>query len=315
MRRLAPFVALSALTGCANDRARENPSGWYAEGEPYDVMEPVAFTTTPYEVAGATAIADIPKPELDSFETWFASDDDLPEGRCSDWSTKSTLPVEVTGIVTAHPRYYYKASGCRPVDDRDIDSDEKFYGSYFIEDETGGFFVLGDTKVAHFEMGDQVTIRVRATKELFGYQMVYSHDVVAIERGPFPIYYEERDAPLTDDDLSKVRRMTGTVGFSGDFGEVQLCTGEVGEHDFEDVYADLTGQDAKGPQIRCVNEGRGFYLALDTELQRRGLELAIGTQVIATGPIIRGFDERDVPYDEHRMVITRLGQLEILADE
>ncbi len=237
-----------------------------------------------------------------------------PEGNCSYWSTKSTLPVEVTGIVTSHPRWYYKASGCRPVDDRDIDSDEKFYGSYFIEDESGGTFVLGDTKVAHFDMGDLVTIRIRATKELFGYQMVYSHDVVAIERGPFPIYYEEADAPLTDADYNRVRRMVGTVGFNGGFGEVQLCLGDVADDDFDDVYEGLTGQDAKGPQIRCVNEGRGFYLALDTELQRRGLELPIGTRVMATGPIIRGFDETGVPYDEQRLVITRLGQLEVLED-
>jgi hypothetical protein len=222
--------------------------------------------------------------------------------------------VEVSGIVTAHPRYYYKASGCRPEDDFSIDSDEKFYGSYFIEDETGGFFILGDTKVAHFDLGDRVTLRIRAVKELFNYQMVYSHDVVEIERGPFPVYYEERTEPLTDDDLSQVRRLTGTVGYNGDFGEVQLCLGEVADDDFDDVFEGLTGQDAKGPQIRCVNEGRGFYLALDTELQRRGFELAIGEKVMATGPIIRGFDENEVPYDQHRLVITRLGQLETIED-
>ncbi len=314
MTRLASLLVLTAVSACASDRAAENPNGWYGKGDAYDVLETVEFTTTPYDVQGPTAIADIPTPGFGTFETWFSSDDGIPDSSCSDWSTKQDLPVEISGIVTAHPRYYYKASGCRPEDDRNIDSDEKYYGSYFIEDETGGFFVLGDSKVAHFDLGDRVTLRVRAVKELFSFQMIYASDVLEIDRGPYPVYYEERTEPLTDDDLSLVRRMTGTVGYNGDFGEVQLCMGTIREGDFDDVYEGLTGQDAKGPQIRCLNEGRGFYLALDTELQRRGFELEIGQKVMASGPVIRGFDENEVPYDQHRIVITRLGQLETIED-
>jgi len=312
MRHLPTLTVL--LAACGSPRTAEDPSSWYSAGEDYDVQETVEFTTTPYDVAGSTAIADIPLPDLDSFSTWFAQEDGLPEAGCSGWTTRSDLPVEITGIVTSHPRWYYKASGCRPEDDFSIDSDEKFYGSYFIEDETGGIFVLGDTKVAHFDLGDKVTLRLRATKELFSYHMVYSHDVVSIERGPFPVYYEEREA-LTDDDLSRVRRMTGTVGYNGDFGEIQLCIGDVADDDFDDVYEGLTGQDAKGPQIKCVNEGRGFYIALDSELQRRGTEYDIGTELTVTGPIIRGFDENQVPFDEHRIVVTRLGQVEVHEDD
>ena len=313
MMRL-PYLLLLPLVACGTPRSAENPNGWYSTGEAYDVQEAVEFTTEPYQVAGDTPLDSVPTPDLGSFETWFSADDGLPEAGCSGWETRTTLPVEVTGVVTAHPRWYYKASGCRPEDDFNIDSDEKFYGSYFIEDETGGMFILGDTKVAHFDMGDRVTLRIRAVKELFDFQMVYSHDVVSIERGPFPVYYEERTA-LTDDDLSRVRRMTGTVGYSGDFGEVQLCIGDVADDDFDDVFEGLGGQDARGPQLRCVNEGRGFYLAIDAELQRRGTEFDVGTRLQVTGPIIRGFDENDVPFDQHRMVVTRLGQIEVLDDE
>lgn len=299
MRHAALIAFLpTLLLACAPERPPEDPSDWFDEGSAYDVEEPIAFTDQPYGWTGETAVADIPTP--DRFETWFAPGDAPVDAQCSDWSERSELPVRVEGVVTAHPRYYFKTTGCRPEDDLAIDSDQKYYGSYFIEDGSGGIFVLGDSKVAHFDMGARVTLDVRATKEAFGLVMVSVHDVVDVEREPTPIYYEERTEPLTAADSYMVRRMTGTVGFTGDFGEVQLCLGDVDDDDFEDVNA---GDDRADPQIRCIAEGRGFYVIIDSELQRRGVEMAVGEEVQVTGPVLFSFDQ-------YRIVVTRVGQIE-----
>lgn len=297
MRRAAIALLPGLLFACAAEREREDASQWYDGGSAYDVEEAIAFTTEPYGWTGETPIASIPRPG--DFETWFAADDAPPTDECADWRTVDSLPVEVEGIVTTYPRYYFKTTGCRPESDPAIDSDQKYYGSYFIQDDSGGMFVLGDSKVAHFDMGARVTLSVRATKEAFGLMMISAHDVVEVDRGPTPIYYEERTEPLTAADSYQVRRMTGTVGFTGDFGEVQLCLGEVDDDDFDDINA---GDDRADAQIRCINEGRGFYAIIDSELQRRGVELLVGEQVELTGPAFYSFSQ-------YRLVLTRIGQI------
>jgi hypothetical protein len=300
MHRVSTPAALLCLMACAAGRGAEDPSSWYEAGSPYEVEEAIEFTQTPYSFTGETELRDVPRPG--DFETWFSDEGGLPEAGCQDWLTTNQLPVEITGIVTAYPRYYYKTTGCRPTDDREIDSDEKYYGSYFIQDASGGFFVLGDSKVAHFDFGDKVTLKVRAVKESFDIYMIASHDVVEIDRGPYPVYYEEVDGQLGADDNTLVRRMTGTVGFTGDFGEIQLCLGTVRDGDFVDVNADDDRADAV---IQCIADGRGFYAILDSELDRRGVGFDVGEQVTLTGPVFYSFNE-------YRIVITRLGQVERL---
>jgi len=154
-------------------------------------------------------------------------------------------------------------------------------------------------------MGDRVKLKVRATKEAFGLEMVTVHDVLEVDRdGPYPIYFEEVDRPLESSDAGQVRRVTGTVGLTGDFGEVQLCLGDVQDGDFEDLFADDPQRDSK---IRCIVEDRGFYAIIDSELQRRGVELQVGDKVTLTGPALFSFDE-------YRVVITRVGQLVYVDD-
>jgi hypothetical protein len=166
--RALPALLLIGTIGCVDPRPAQDPTDWFDPGSDYDVMEPVEFTDQNYGFTGETAIADLPLPG--PFQTWFAPEDQPAPG-CTDWSTVPELPAEITGIVTIMPRFYYKTSGCVP-DDPTVDSDEKFYGSYFVQDASGGFFVLGDSKVAHFDMGDRVTLKVRATKESFAQNMI-----------------------------------------------------------------------------------------------------------------------------------------------
>jgi hypothetical protein len=271
------IVVSLALAACAPaSRDREDPDQWFSPPTAYDVSEPVEFTDQNYDFTGPTAVADLPAPE--AFQTMFAPDD-LPAGTgCPDWVTSADLPAEIEGIVTLLPRYYIKIGGCTPTPD--IDSDEKYYGSYFVQDRSGGFFVLGDSKVAHFDMGDRVRLKVRSIKESFGQLMIASHDVVELERGPEPVYYDAVDGPLGAEHVSRVVRVEGTVATAmSTFGEVYL-----------------DGDD-----------GVRYKFSLDAELNRRGITAAIGDRIQVTGPVLFSFDE-------YTVVVMRVGQLEWLDE-
>lgn len=274
MRAIAMLLAI----GCAGPSGPEAWGDWYEEGTPYDVLEPVAFTDTPYAFPEVgPGIADLPIPA--DFETAFAPEDAPPRG-CADWVTDPGLPMEFEGLVTIHPRFYFKAPGCLPPrdDDPDADSDEKFYGSYFIEDATGGVFVLGDSKVAHFDMGDRVRIRVRAVRNRFDLVAVAVHDIVEVIRGPEPIHYEETVEAFGSDDVARVKRVTGTV---------------------------VTDPDTFGEFLVEGDDGTRWAVSLDVELNRRGIRYPMGTRLQATGPIMYSFSA-------YSMVIMRVGQISVL---
>lgn len=272
MRAVGLLVGLAA---CATPAPREGWEDWYAEGTPYDVTEAIAFTDVPYDFTGPTPIADLPIPA--DFETWFAPDDaPSPDAACADWTTSDALPAVIEGIVTLHPRFYYKTSGCQP--DQDVDADEKYYGSYFVQDASGGFFVLGDSKVAHFDMGDRVRIEVRAVKESFDSVMISAHDVVEVQRGPEPIWYQTRTEALGFDDVATVVRMEGTV-------VTEPTT-------FGEIYLETDG-------------GVRFKMSLDAELNRRGVAWPIGARLQVTGPVLYSFSE-------FQIVVLRIGQVTAL---
>lgn len=270
MRATIGALPLILLAGCGQPRGMEPQDGWWADAGDYDVQETIAFTDVPYDFTGATPIADLPLPP-DFATEWAAGDAALPE--CPDWSVSDELPVEITGIVTIYPRYYFKTDGC----DGD---EEKFYGSYFIQDASGGHFVLGDTKVAHFDAGDRVTLKVRGIANRFDLPMIVGHDVVDVDVGPEPIFYEVADGPLTTDDIALVRRVTGTVS---------------------------TEMDTFGAFTVTGDDGTDWNVGLDVELNRRGVEYAPGTRVTVTGPVQYSFSLFTI-------VVMQKGQIQILDD-
>ncbi len=275
-------LVLLALCACSEPRTAGSSDAWFSGPGDVDVTEPVAFTDVPYDFTGPTPLTDVPRADDASFETLFASSD--PPPTCDGWRSSEDLPREVEGIVTAHPRYYFKTTGCQtPGFEGGGHSYEKYYGSYFVEDASGGFFVLGDSKVAHFDMGDRVRLRVRAVKESFGLHMIASHDVLEVSRGPEPIYYQVADGPLVLDDVGEVRRVTGTVlppdPSVESFGELLL------ESDTGDLLS----------------------VGLDVELSRRGLTYEPGTRIEVTGPVIWSYDALTV-------VVMRVGQINVLAE-
>ena len=276
MDRLLQITILAAVA-CGGPPALEDPDDWFDPGTDVNVEEALAFTDQPYDFpaddsTGIGTLLDRVYP-VSRFMTAFGPDDSFAAGvddEC-DQTTDTDLPFVIEGIVTLHPDFYFKTTGCYP-------GDEKYYGSYFIQDRTGGIFVLGDSKVAHFDMGDRVTIRVRAARSPYDLNMVYAHDVLEVERGPEPIFYETPAGALGDDHVGRVQRVVGTV---------QNSTSTFGEF-----------------QIKADN-GAEYDISLDSELNRRGISFDLGTRIQVTGPVIYS-------YSAYAIVVIRVGQIEVL---
>ncbi|MCB9677555.1 MAG: hypothetical protein H6737_20785 [Alphaproteobacteria bacterium] len=281
-RSLALLTAL--LVACAPVREPEAYDDWYGPmGElDEDVEEPVQYTdagyTYPEQGPSVGGLADL----AEDFTRKYAPEDLPPDASCGDWVTTSDLPREMWAMVTLHPRYYFKTDGCDSQVDEG-DSEEKYYGSFFIEDSTGGIFVLGDSKVAHFDMGDRVKIRIRGIQRSFGLNMVVAHDIVEVDRGPYAIHYTP--APALDfseypDEtwLGKTVRAEGVVTTDPDtFGEFSIL----------------------------ADNGSTYLVALDSELNRRKVHYPIGSRIRATGPVQRAFGDK--------IIIMRKGQIEVLS--
>ena len=268
---------LFLLLACADVReVAESTADWDDPGALLEVVEPVEFTDTPYafpadQAAGIGAFIDEIFPVAQG-SIAFSADDQFGDNDCSS-IVEETLPWEVEAVVTLHPRFYFKTNGC------DFSSDEKYYGSYFIEDATGGLFVLGDSRVAHFDVGTKVRISLRGARTSYDLNMIYAHDIVEIDRSEVhPVYYQIPDGALGDSDVGEVRRISGTViSEKTTFGDFEV------ESDSGTIY----------------------NISLDSELSRRGIGFQIGERIQATGPVL-------FSYDVYSIVIMRVGQLETL---
>lgn len=277
------------LAACSSPREEgENTSDWFDDGSQIGVDEFVAFTDVPYDIAegdGVRGLKDavFPVESVGSGRdtlVFGTEDGSVEAGGCA-LTTNRELPYIIEGIATAHPRFYFKSSGC------EWDSEEKYYGSFFIQDETGGQMVLGDTKVAKFDMGDRVRILVRGVKTSFELDMVYSYDLIDIVDRAQPIYYEEIERPFGCDltepinwdecDTGRVKRVTGTVVEEPDtFGEFFIES----------------------------DDGTRWAIGLDVELNRRGILYPVGTKMTVTGPVLYSFSA-------YSMVIMRKGQIQV----
>jgi len=272
--RLLQACGLLVLVGCGTLREGEDPAAWFDSGRDQGVDESLVFTQESYSFPassgdGIGTLIDSVFP-ASSWGISASADDQFPSGSSCDSEVTADLPFEIEGRVTLHPRYYFKSSSC--------DGDEKYYGSFFIEDSTGGIFVLGDTKVSHFSMGDHVRLRVRAVKTTFDLNMVYGHDVLEITRGPEPIHYELQEEAFDLPDVGLVKRVEGTVvSEATTFGEFDLQT----------------------------DAGQVFHLQLDMDLSRRGISFDVGTRLHATGPVMYS-------YSAYSLIIIRLGQITVL---
>lgn len=301
MRRPLFWLTVVGFAGCVD--ARETPedvSGWYNQGEAVSIEEAISFTTTEYALPensndgiGDYASRVFPVGEWDS-----ANPQDLwaikygpGEGFTGDCGVleDDALPFEVEGIVTLHPSWYIKSYGCATEPDNTYtpDSEEKYYSSYFIQDRTGGLFVLFDSRVAPFTVGDRVRLRVRAVRsnhwddggEYLGSQdMIYAHDIVSVERESSPIYYVEVDEPLDIRHVNRVVRASGTVV------------------DIDESFNNVTVETESGAQVV-------YSLGLDLG-RRPSAHAEVGDHVVATGPVL-------LSYDTFTISVAQVGQLTI----
>lgn len=282
-------LLLLALAACSAPRGAEDPTDWYDVGSPYDPEEPVAFTTEPYGLpaAGAPGIAALLYPLFPTPFGNVVAASAVPDGApCGGWPTTASLPVEVTGVVTILPQFYVKSSGCT--------GDEKFYTSYFIEDDSGGVMVLGNSRAASFDAGDVVTLRVDSLQTSYDNRMIYGHEILDVQRVGRPIHYEVKQAPFEVGDIGRVKRVTGTVVQSPDgFGTFYL-------------HPDGQAAPCVPPATEDEEPAGCAVLTLSTELNRRPIEIDVGERLVATGPIAQSFG--------NKLIITRLGQLERLDD-
>lgn len=267
-------LTLLGLAACTVDDSPQDYTSWFDAGTGADVSEPVSFTDEPYAFPakgepGLGDLIDAVFPVSDS-SILYADGDQFGDGTDCESKVEDTLPYTIEGVVTIHPRYYFKTSGCG------FDSDEKYYGSFFIQDSTGGVFVLGDSKVAHFDAGAKVRMTIRGVRTSFDLDMVYAHDIEEIFYDEAQsVYYEVAEGALRASDVGEVRRIEGTVVSDKDtFGEFQIE----------------------------AEDGRIHSVSLDVELNRRGISYPIGSRIQVTGPVL-------LSYDVYSIIVMEVGQV------
>jgi hypothetical protein len=272
----------------------------YDEGTTLDVADSeqllTEYTDTPYDFTGPTPIADVVAlTESDDFvwqgfdaDSAFPVSGDCEADRQGDQAPQivDELPVTIEGVVTLHPRYFQKHAICG--------QDERFYGSFFIQDASGGILVLRDSRVAKFTFGNRVRLKVRglmSNRFGEGFRAVLAYDDFEVLPGEgtdedplylrdkYPIYYEEIDRELEGSDIGLVKRFTGVV------------TREADNNNFSEL------------RLESEDGSKQWVASLDREIALRRPPLDVGTRVTLTGPVIDSFGLR--------VLVASYGQLEI----
>ena len=245
------------------------------------------------------AIADLYALFDDSAFVWYgmSSESGYPiSGPCESFGNEvvpvDELPVEIEGVVTLHPRFFQKTSWCG--------EDERYYGSYTLEDETGGILVLKDSRIADFTYGDRVKLKVYGLLKYFDTYAVVTHtDEEVVSRGN-DVYYEELpdDQELISDDVARTFRWTGEVAV------------EPSNSNFNEICMVEKGGDYTACDPRCVASdmcGGSWLVSIDRELgQRDPMPIHQGQILQVTGPVVNSFGLR--------FLVARLGQLQLIDE-
>lgn len=284
------ILAAAVAGGCADPEMEKDPSEYFQEGTVTGVSDPIAFTDEPYTIQGDIGIASLQALFPDFPPVWlgFSKGKTYPvPGDCDPERTQDVtvpeyldeLPAVIEGVVTLHPRYFQKVSVCG--------TEERYYGSYIIQDQTGGIHVLKDSRVADFDVGDRVRMKVTGVMRNFDNYFVLAftdEEVVTPAEGPDPIYYEAVDRPFSAAaDAYQVRRIRGRV------------------------VLEATNQNFNEMAVQSLeNENVEWLVSLDRELGTRGVAPKEGAIVELTGPVIDSFGMR--------MLIGSLGQITVIEE-
>ncbi len=217
--------------------------------------------------AGQASIADliaVIEANRDDSSYFFAEDrfasGDVPLADCRFDAAVATdqFPMRITGVVTHHPRRFVKVEVC------DREEDERFWGTFVIEDDTGGIVVLRPGRSANFTFGDRITLDVYGAMLTFGLdadtRAILSYDIVdhtgvaddeAFDR---TMLYEAIDRPFDASDSSEVRRIEGYTYQSptnANFNEMLVADRPVAAN-----YA--LDEPLIGPLLQCVRVCEGL---------------------------------------------------------
>lgn len=291
---------LLGLAGCPQ-AATEQVSYPYEEPTTFVPLEYTSIEYTPQnytpaggDIAPISELLDIIAADDDivwhafSSEAPFPISGDCEPDRNGDQGPKivAGLPVTIEGVITMHPRYFQKHTICG--------QDERFYGSFFIQDASGGILVLKDSRVSDFTYGDRVRLKVQglyanrfgqlggANGGVFAAILAFEdQETMNLPEEKSAIYYEPSAGPFVAADVGRVKRVRGKI--------VSLAT--------NNNFNELVLEDESDSSVRWV-------MSIDRELGLRPNDFNIQDKVIeVTGPVIDSFGLR--------MVIASLGQINI----
>lgn len=274
MARGAWWLGLGWLgwaAGCGGEPRTEAipASQIWEEGEQTSVEEPITYAKRGagrgYGLprAGQPGIEDLialfPDETISFGDPSIFSSDELSYASetCSTWSSRALgeLPMELEVAVTLYPRQYMKINVCG--------QDERHYGVYTVEDDTGGIIVLRNSRVAPFTYGDRIKLKVEAITLTFGQDLDTRAVLVSeVEPAEQPrtrdedgeevldktIYYEEVDEPFGPEHATRVLQVEGTVVVSPsnqNFGAMIVSSEPL---EFVDVG------ELRGELLQCVRQ-------------------------------------------------------------
>ena len=281
---LLPGCGKAPPLGCTKADGEPCSAGdlWPASPDTVEVEDPIAFTTEPYgfptgEDPGISLLVGkypIPRDNawilLSEGESYPIEDCEPNRSGIQQPQPDPDLPFTVEGIVTLHPRYFLKVRVCN--------EEERYYGSFFIEDDKGGMVVLHDSRIADLDFGDRVRLKARALLDFFDVHAILIAEVVEVLEHDVPIHYEEKTNPFNQTDWNRVRRIRGEV--------VQEST----DYNFNQA---------------AVSDGVNTWLvSIDRELANRNVSLELGQRVEITGPVLSSFGQK--------IVVLSKGQIEEL---
>lgn len=306
--RLATITTLALLiggfsAGCAETTEPSSPEQRFDQGAKTGVSDPIEFFDTSeqsFEVSGPTSIQTLIDAEPEIFETgdvgnppvWYGynSEDPIPTGRTREFNEvcdanfgnrvfqMDSLPATIEGIVTLYPEQYEKVGICG--------EEQRFYGSYVLQDETGAVKVLKDTEIADFDVGDRVRLRVLGVQRSFDTFNVIAFDneeVVAEagEQGAPGVPYKTATRRFSDEiDCPPPRQFEAKPKY---YGESFRISGRICQEPTNRNFGQMTVQ--KGDASCGASNRPNWDVSLTADLNRRALELNKNDLVTVTGPV------------------------------
>ncbi len=337
------------LSGCSSDYGQDPVADWdpgAGSGVQLPVSEPVLYTERVQGVSyglpreGQPGIAELnallPEGSIPQTEPiiFVADGDEVSGDQCQGGGSTIVpeLPMVIEGVVTLHPRQYIKTPICG--------QDERFYGSFVIEDDTGGTLVLRDGRVADFTFGDRVRMTVRGLSRTFGRdpetRAVLIADIEPLTSGGGEVLYTQQTGRFTAADVGLNRRITGWVlqrptsdNFNAMLVSDRLVPTVSGDADplcVEVCTGTCNGICPSERQVLCRNQmcpslclannnvftndtvaqlpGACWEVGIDSELGRRGFSPPEGSRIEVIGPVASSFGLK--------IWVQRLGQITLV---